>query len=217
MLWRRYNVKNVDEKSSLDVSVEGKLAMGPDGLTGDTISTRDLIEPIFTKAAFISLIAALLFSYLGSSNILVSFDAQSKWLVSVLAWIWPVLPIQYELVRQVQGVGQSVSYAFLCTALWAWPLLYAGACLRKHVRCQKEILPISRKEKVQFFIVFPWGFFFLVYDVTSLAGPFGFPVNHSILLYLRQWFVFGVTAIVLGILLYVLGRILLERIWRRSD
>jgi hypothetical protein len=182
------------------------------------ISTRELIDPIFAKTFFISLIAALLFAYLGSANVLAPFDAQARWLVSVLAWIWPVLPIQYELVRQVQGVGQSVSYAFMCAALWVWPLICAGAYLREHVKRQKEILPISPKEKLQFFVVFPFGFFSLVYDITRVASPlFGFPVNHSILLYLRQWFVFGGTAIVLGILLYVLGRILLERIWRRCD
>jgi hypothetical protein len=161
----------VTEKTSVGSSVEGKSTAvfnDTDHMKNGAISTRELIEPIFTKAAFISLIAALLFAYLGSSNILAPFDAQAQRLVSVLAWIWPVLPIQYELVRQVQGVGQSVSYAFLCTALWAWPLLYAAACLRKHVRCQKEILPISRKEKVQFFIVFPWGFFSL--STTSPAS-----------------------------------------------
>jgi hypothetical protein len=70
------------------------------------ISTRELIEPIFAKTVFISLIATFLFAYLGSSNILAPFDAQAQRLVSVLAWIWPVLPTQYGLVRQVQGVGQ---------------------------------------------------------------------------------------------------------------
>jgi hypothetical protein len=181
------------------------------------ISTRELIEPIFTKAAFIWLIAAPLFAYLGSSNVLAPFDAQAQRLVSVLAWIWPTLPRQYELVRHVQGVGQSSSYAFMCAALWAWPLICAGACLRQHIKCQNEILPISRKEKMQFFIIFPWGIFFLVYDLTGVDSPlFGFPINYPILLYLRQWFVFGVTAIALGMPLYVLGCILLERIWRRS-
>ena len=210
------------EKSSLGLSVEENSSTVPnanaDHATLRAISTRELIEPILTKAAFISLIAALLFAYLGSSNTLAPFDDQAQRLVGVLAWIWPVLPIQYELVRQVQGIGQSASYAFMCAAFWAWPLICAGASLGKHMKFQKEILPISRKEKVQFFIVFPWGIFFLVYDVTRVDSPlFGFPVNSRILLYLRQWFVFNVTAIVLGILLYVLGRILLERISRRSD
>jgi hypothetical protein len=211
----------VTEKSSLGLSVEAKpsKALNDTGhVTLGAISTRELIEPIFTKAFFISLIAALVFAYLGSSNTLAPFDAQAQWLVGALAWIWPVLPIQYELVRQVQGVGQSASYAFMSAAFWAWPLICAGACLRKHMKFQNEILPISRKEKVQFFIVFPWGFFFLVYDLTRVDSPlFGFPVNIPILLYLRQWFVFNGTAIVLGILLYVLGCILLERIWCRSD
>jgi hypothetical protein len=127
------------------------------------------------------------------------------------------LPIQYELVRQVQGVGQSASYAFMCAALWAWPIGCAVAFLRGHVKSQKKVLSISPKETGQFFVALPFGVIFFVYDVTKVDSPlFGFPVDHPILLYLRQWFIFGATAIVLGILLYVLGRILPERIWRRS-
>jgi hypothetical protein len=207
-------------KSHTGISVEGGPAVGlrdTDNVARGAISTRELIEPIFTKALFISLAAALLFAYLGSSNTLAPFDAQAQRLVGVLAWIWPVLPIQYELVRQVQGIGQSASYASMSAAFWAWPLICAGVCLRQQMNRQKEILPVSRKEKLQFLIVFPCGIFFLVYDVTRVdSARFGFPVNSPILLYLRQWFVFNLTAIVLGILLYMLGRILLERIWRRS-
>jgi hypothetical protein len=204
---------NQSEKSSLGLSAKAMPNTALGHVTPDAISTRELIEPIFTKALFISLIAALLFAYLGSSNTLAPFDAQAQRLVSALAWIWPTLPIQYELVRQVQGIGQSASYAFMSAVFWAWPLICAGVCLRKHMKRQKEILPVSRKEKVQFLIVFPCGFFFLVYDVTRVDSPlFGFPVHSPIFLYLRQWFVFNVTAIVLGILLYVLGRIVLERI-----
>jgi hypothetical protein len=206
----------VTEKSSLDLSVEKRpstshLALG-------AISTRDLIEPLFAKSFFISLIAALLFAYLGSSNILAPFDVQARWLVGILAWIWPVLPVQYELVRQVQGVGQSASYAFMCAALWAWPIACAVAFLREHVKFKKKVLSISLKEIGQFFVALPIGVISFIYDVTEVDSPlFGFPVNYPIFLYLRQWFVFAATAIVLGSLLYVLGRILLERIWRRSN
>jgi hypothetical protein len=204
---------NPSEKNSLGRSANAMPNTALSHATPGAISTRELIEPIFTKALFISLIAALVFAYLGSSNTLVPFDAQARRLVSALAWIWPALPIQYELVRQVQGIGQSASYAFMSAAFWAWPLICAGVCLRKQMECQKEILPVSRKEKVQFLIIFPCGFFFLVYDVTKVDSPlFGFPINSAILLYLRQWFVFNLTAIVLGILLYMLGRTVLERI-----
>jgi len=165
-----------------------------------TISTRNLIEPIFMKTIYIEVIAPFLFAYLGSSNVLVSFDGWSQRLVSVLAWIWPVLPAQYELVREVGGPGHAVSYGFMCAALWARPVICAVAYLREHVKCQKEILPISPKEIGQF------------------ASPlFGFQASHPTLLYLRQWFVFGLTALVLGIVLYVLGRIILERTWRQTD
>jgi hypothetical protein len=206
----------VTEKSSLDLSVEKASSIGH--LTLGAISTRELIEPIFTKSLVISLIAALLFAYLGSSNILAAFDAQAQRLVGVLAWIWPTLPRQYELVRQVQGVGQSASYAFMCAALWAWPIGCGVAFLQGYVKSQKKVLSISTKEIGQFFVALPIGFIFLVYDVTEVDSPlFGFPVNHPTFLYLRQWFVFGATAVVLGSLLHVLGRILLERIWRWSN
>ena len=186
-----------------------------DQMTCDTISTRGLIEPIFANTVFISLIATILFAYLGSSNVLAPFDVQAQRLVSVLAWIWPVLPIQYELVRQALGVGQSVSYAFMCVALWVWPIGCGVAFLRWHVKSQKKVLPISQKEIGQFFIALPFGFFFFVFDLTTVDSPlFGFQVDRPFLLYMRQWFVFGATAIVLGSLLYVLGRIALERFWR---
>ena len=205
------------EKSSPVAYVEGKPTMGSEGSTGGVMSTRDLIEPIFMRTVFISLIAALLFVYLGSSNALAPFDAQAQRLVSLLAWIWPALPVQYELVRQVQGVGQSASYAFMCVALWAWPIGCAVAFLRGYAKSRKKVLSISPKEIGQFFVALPFGVVFLVYDITEVDSPlFGFPVNYPIFLYLRQWFVFGTTAIVLGSLLYAFGRILLERIWRPS-
>lgn len=186
-------------------------------MTSGTISTRNLIEPIFLKTIYFGAIVPFLFAYLGSSNVLVAFDAQAQRLVSVLAWIWPVLPIQYELVRQVQGVGQSVSYAFMCAVLWAWPVICAIAYLRGHIKC-KKILPISPKEIGQFVVVLPFAVLVLVFDTTRVASPlFGLQVSHPTVLYLRQWFLFALTVVVLGILLYVLGRIILERTWRRSD
>jgi hypothetical protein len=183
-----------------------------------TISTRDLIEPVFMKTIYIGVIVPCLFAYLGSSDILDSLDVQSQWLVSALAWIWPVLPAQYELVREVRGAGQSVSYAFMCGALWAWPIVCAGLYLREHMKCQRRILPISPKETGQFIVVFPFAVLVLVFDTTRIASPlFGFQTNHTTLVYLRQWFLFALTALVLGILLYVLGRIVLERIRCQTD
>lgn len=210
---------DVSEKSSPDTSREGNSAArlkDADQATQGSVSTRNLIEPIFLKTIYIGAIAPFLFAYLGSSNVLVSLDGQSQWLVNVMAWIWPVLPLQYELVRNVCGVGQSVSFAFMCAALWAWPVICGVAYLRGHIRCQKKILPVSLKEIGQFIVVFPFAVLVLVFDTTRVASPvFGFKVNQPTVLYLRQWFLFALTALVLGILLYVLGRIVLERIWRR--
>jgi hypothetical protein len=209
----------VSEKSHIGSSAEGNPTVDikdSDRPGENAISTRELIEPIFTKAAFIWLIAVPLFAYLGSSNVLAPFDTQAQRLVGVLAWIWPTLPRQYELVRQVQGIGQSASYAFMCAALWVWPIACAVAFLREHVRSQKKVLSISLKETAQFFVALPIGLIPFVYDVTEVDSPlFGFPVNYPIFLYLRQWFVFAATAIVLGSLLYMLSRILLKRYLRR--
>jgi hypothetical protein len=126
------------------------------------------------RTVLISLISTLLFVYHGSSNALAPFDLQAQRLVSLLAWIWPILPIQYELVRQVQGVGQSTSYAFMCAALWAWPIGCAVAFLRGHANSQKKVLSISPKEIGQFLVALPFGLIFLAYDVTEVdAAPGG--------------------------------------------
>jgi hypothetical protein len=209
----------MSENSSLDRSTEGypsaSLAGGlkdVDQVTQGTIPTGELIGPIFTKTFFISLIAALLFTYLGSSNILAPFDVQAQRLVSVLAWIWPTLPRQYELVRQVQGVGQSASYGFMSGALWAWPVICAVAYVREHVKCQKVVLPLSPKEICGIAVMFPFAVLELIFDPTRVASPlFGFPIKNTVLLYLRQWFLFASIAFVLGSLFYVLGRTILVR------
>lgn len=182
----------------------------------EAISTGNFVGAIFTKIFYVGVIAPFLFAYLGKSNVLTSFDVQSRWLVSKVAWVWPVLPVQYELVRQVQGVGQSVSYALMCTVLWAWPVICAIAYLRAHMKCQREILPILPKEIGAIVIVIPIAVLVLVFDVTRIDNPlFGFPVQYGTLLYVRQWFVFAPTAFVLGFLLYVLGRSALWT-WKRS-
>jgi hypothetical protein len=189
-----------------------------DDVTRGTISTGDLIGKIFTKTFFVGVIAPLLFAYLGSASVLVSLDAQSQWLVSKLAWVWPVLPTEYEVVRQVQGAGQSVSFGFMCAGLWAWPVICSVAYLRAHVKRKERIRPISPKEIGALIMVFPVAVLVLVFDVTRVASPlFGFLVHHATLLYLRQWFVFAPTAFVLGFLLYSLGRVILEQTWERSD
>src|SRR5579864_5920838 len=202
---------NVSEKKSLDPSVEGKLN-DTDRVTRDPIPAGALIGSIFTKTVYVGAITPFLFAYLGSSSALVSFDAQSQWLVSRLAWIWPVLPIQYELVREVRGVGQSVSYGLMSAALWTWPVICAVAYLRGYVRRQGAVLPLSPQEILGTAVMFPIAVLELIFDPTRVSSPlFGFPVNNTILLYLRQWFLFAAIAFVLGNLFYVLGRIILER------
>jgi hypothetical protein len=152
-----------------------------------------------------------LFAYIGSSNVLAPYIKQSQWLVSSMAVIWPSLLAQYELVLEVRGPGHAASYGSMCAALWAWPVICAVAFLREHARRSKEILPISPKEIGQFIVAFP------ILGQTTIKGLFGFYADQRGFFYFRQWFVFGGTALVLGILLYVLGRIILERTWRRTD
>ena len=211
----------MSEKSSQEPSLPGssseRLNEADNAATG-TISTRDLIEPIFMKTVYVGVIAPFLFAYLGSSNVFAPFNEQSQWLVSRLARIWPVLPAQYELVLEIRGPGHAASYGFMCAALWAWPVICAVAYLSKHAKRRKEVLPISPKEIGQFIVVFPFAVLVLVFDLTRIASPlFGFHAGQPALFYLRQWFVFGLPALVSGILLYMLGRIILERIWRRTD
>ena len=145
---------DVSEKSCVGTSTEGNPAVSlkdADQVTRGTIPTGVMIGSIFTKTVYIGVISPFLFAYLGSSNVLVSFDTQSRWLVGVLAWIWPVLPAQFELVREVRGIGQAVSYAFMCAALWAWPVICAVAYLREHVKSQIAVsythltLPTNRE------------------------------------------------------------------------
>ena len=182
------------------------------------ISTRQLIEPIFMRTLYFGVIVPLLFAYVGSSSVLASFSEQSQWLVSRLAPIWPVLPAQYELVREVRGPGHAASYGFMCAALWAWPVICAAAFLWEHAKRRKEILPISPKEIGQFIVVLPFAVLVLVFDLTRITSPFfGFHADPWDIFYLRQWAVFGLTALVLGILLYVAGRIILDQTWRRTD
>jgi hypothetical protein len=188
-----------------------------DQVTPSAISTRNLIEPIFMKTFYIGVIAPLAFAYLGSSNVLAPFYGQSQWLVSVLARIWPVLPAQYELVWEVRGPGHAASYGFMCAALWAWPVFCAVVYLWEHAKRRKEILPISPKEIGQFMVAFPFAVLVLVFDSTGIASPvFGFHADKPVLFYLRQWFLFALVALVLGILLYALGRTILDRIWRQT-
>ena len=181
-----------------------------------TISTRDLIEPIFMRTFYVGVFAPLLFAYLGSSNVLAPFGEQSRWLVSRLSPIWPALSAQYELVLEVRGPGHASSYGLMCAALWTWPVICSIAFFRGHVKCRKEILPISPKEIGQFIVAFPFVFLLLALDQTRITSPlFGFHADQYDLFYLRQWFLFSLTALVLAVVLYVVGRIILKRTWRR--
>jgi hypothetical protein len=125
-------------------------------VTTDTISTRNLIEPIFMKTIYIGVITPLLFAYLGSYDVLAPLSGLSQRLVNVLSWIWPILPGQYEVVLKVSGPGHAASYGFMCVALWLWPVTCAVAYLWRHAKQRKKILPISPKEIGQFMVAFPF-------------------------------------------------------------
>jgi hypothetical protein len=179
------------------------------------ISTRDLLEPIFMRTFYVGVIAPFLFAYLGSSNVLAPFVEQAQWLVSGLALIWPTLPTQYERVLEVRGVGHAASYGFLCAALWVWPAICAVAFLREHARRRQQVLPISPKEAGQFIVVFPFAILFLLFDQTKIANSLtGFQPDRWGFFYLRQWFVFGLIALVLAVLIYVVGRNILSWVRR---
>jgi len=211
---------NVSEKSSQDPSAKAKPDTASDDtgrVTPGTISTRNLIEPIFMRTFYASLIVPLLFAYVGSSNILAPFHEQSQWLVSRMAQIWPSLPAQYELVREVRGIGHAASYGFMCAALWAWPIICAVAFLLAQAKRGKEILPISSKEIGQFILAFPFAFLLMVLDQTDVPNAlFRFYPDRLNFFYLRQWFVFSLTALVLAIVLCVAGRMVLDRTRRQA-
>jgi hypothetical protein len=213
---------DVSEKSSLERSAEGSASSSErlseaDQALPSTISTRDLIDPIFMRTVYAGVIPALLFAYLGSSNVLAPFNEQSQWLVSGMAPIWPALPAQYELVREVRGTGHAASYGFMCAALWAWPIICAVAFLCAHAKRGKEILPFSRKEIGQFIFVAPLAFLIMVFDQTEALSPLlRFFPDRLNFFYLRQWFFFSLPALVLAIVLYVVGRIVLGRTRRRA-
>src|SRR5438552_19158605 len=171
------------------------------------ISTRNLLEPIFMKTVYVGVIAPFLFAYLGARNLLAPFVEQAQWLVSRLASIWPTLPVQYARVLEVLGPGHAASYGFLCVALWIWPAICATGFLIAHASRRQEILPISPKEIGQFIMVFPFAILLLVLDQTRITNPLsGFQPDQWGFFYLRQWFVFGLTALVPSILIYVAGR-----------
>jgi hypothetical protein len=172
-----------------------------------TISTRELIEPIFLKTLYAGVIIPLLFAYLGSTSIFTPYLAQSEWLVTKLAVIWPALPPQYELLLKVRGSGHAASFGFMCAALWVWPAICAAILLRKHAARRSEILPFSTKEILQFMIVLPFVFISLVLDDTRSRTPlYAFYPDQWDFFYLRQWFLFTIPALISAILLYAIGR-----------
>lgn len=162
-------------------------------------------------------LAPLLFACIGSSNTLASFSDLSQWLTNSMAPFWPALPAQYKLVLEVRGPGHAASYGFMCAALWAWPIICAIGFLTAHAKRRKEILPVSPEEIGKFIVMFPFAVLPLVLGRTTTGGPFGFYADQWGFFYFQQWFVFSLTAFVLGTLLYVVGRIILQRIWLRAD
>jgi hypothetical protein len=181
-----------------------------------TISTRDLIEPIFMKTVYIGVIVPFLFTYLGSSNVLAPYIEQSQWVVGRLASIWPSLPPQYELVLKMRGAGHAASFGFFCAALWIWPVVCAVAFLWEHARRANAVLPVSPKEVGQFIVVIPFAVLELVFDQTKVGNAFGFGADKWYL-YLRQWILFSGTAIVSAILIYVIGRIVCSMTFAGSN
>jgi hypothetical protein len=181
------------------------------------ISTRELIDPIFMKTLYAGVIISLLFAYLGSTSALASCLAQSEWLVTKLAVIWPALPPQYELVLKVRGSGHAASFGFLCAILWTWPVICSVVFLWKHAERRSEVQPVSYKEIGQFLLVFPFAFILLWVDQTDVVNPlFAFHADKYGIFYLRQWFVFSLPALVLAIIAYAVGRMISNRFsgWR---
>lgn len=183
-----------------------------------TISTRDLLEPIFMRTFYVGSIAPFLFAFLGSLNVLAPYVEQARWLVASMAPIWPALPPQYQLVLETRGPGHAASYAFMCAALWTWPVIVAAVALREHARRRKQILPISRKEIGQFVVVLLFAFYFLVADTTTSGNHplIRFRADQWGFFYLRSWFLFSITALLLAILVYAIGRVVLDRTLRRA-
>jgi hypothetical protein len=171
------------------------------------VSTRALIEPLMMKGFFVGVIGSLLFAYLGSTNTFAPYLAQSDWLVTKLAVIWPVLPPEYELVLKVRGPGHASSFGLMCAACWTWPVILAAMMLRKHAARRSDVLPVSTKEILQFMLLVPFVLIALVVDDTKSSTPLNafYPDNWGFF-YLRQWFVFSLVAVFSAILLYAIGR-----------
>ena len=176
------------------------------------VSTRGLIEPLIMRSFYVGVIGPLLFAYLGSTNALAPYLAQSDWLVTKLAVIWPALPPQYELVLKVRGPGHAASFGFMCAALWTWPAILSAMMLRKHAARGSEVLPFSTKEILQFMLLVPFVFFSLVIDDTKSRTPLNafYPDNWDFF-YLRQWLLFTIVALFSAILFYATGRRFLNK------
>ena len=208
-----------------DVSGDGgfsRPAATPDGCGGhdaapSTNSGRIVIEPVFRKTFYVGLVTTLLFALLGSSNVLATYVEQAQWLITKMAPVWPALPPQYEMVLRIRGPGHAASFGFMCVALWTWPAVAAVAFLREHVRRRESISPISWEEKRAFILLFPFCFFLLWIDTTPPdTFVFGrlYPDQWGFF-YLRSFLLFSGTALALAVLVYVIGRIILDRNWRR--
>jgi hypothetical protein len=178
-----------------------------DQVAPDAVSTRDIIEPFFMRTIYVGGLVPLLFRQLGTSGALAPYLEQSRWLVGKLGAIWPALPLQCDVVLNVLGAGHAASFGFMCVALWSWPVICAVGFLRKHLQQRHGVLPISPKEVGQFLVALPVSFLALVLDTTKNPNPlYGFHADEWGFFYLKQWLVFSVLALILGILLYVIGR-----------
>jgi hypothetical protein len=188
-----------------------------DQATPGALAMKDVTGPVCVRTLYVGVLAPLLFAYLGSSNLLAPYIEQSHWLVARMAPIWPALPPQYELVLKVRGPGQAASFGFMCAALWMWPAIILVGLIWKHVQRSAVILPVSPSEIGSLIVIAPFGFLILVLDTTTTTFPLTrFRVDQWGFFYLRQWFFFFLTAVVLAVLMYLVGRIILDRIWLRG-
>jgi hypothetical protein len=215
---------DLSKKNPADRSAEGPLSTpsserpNKSGQAAQNpLALKDLLGPTCLKTLYVGVLVPLLFAYLGSSNALTRYIEQAQWLVSKMSPVWPALPPQYELVLKIRGPGHAASFGFMCAVLWMWPIIILVALVRQHLRLKSEIPPVLPADIGKFIVVVPAGVFFLVLDTTTTNSPFArFYVDQWGFFYLRQWFFFFGTAFISAILVYLIGRIILDRTWRQS-
>jgi hypothetical protein len=191
----------------------GQAAIGEAETPSRMISTRDLLEPIYMKTFYIGVIVPLLFACLGSSGVFASYVGQAHWLINSMASLCPALPPEFELILKIRGPGHAASFGFFSAALWLWPVICAALFLRGYASQMGQILPISAKETVMFIFVLPLALFCLLVDTTISPTFVGrFRADKLGFFYLKSWFLFSLVALVIAIVIYLIGRAIIN--WR---